>query len=847
MCQMRSSAGIMLGILLAPLGFTGFVVGQVVSTWTNAAGNSSWTDPGNWSHSVPDAQGNWPKNGNGGYTYHPTIDLAANVAINEPIELDALSVLGFNRFIIGEAEITVTGQSVFSGFSGFGGGGGMFKPQGGLSVPSGTFRITGWTMAADQVALGSSAIVSLHNGAQVNLNGTLTFDGSGGITSDLGSQMKLAGGAMIDKGGQAGTVGSVIAPLQIDGGALRSTAGELRIGPVFQYVGNQSIISTGNVDIGAGAQVTFDSHKVAIFDTLNVASAADGILKFNNCTVELHAALVGDAGPVVLAGGTLEGFNSSSSFILQGDFVLDGGGLKGMINNDGGFLWRRGQIAIGASFTNQANMPGAARLEQQNGERKIFGTLINDTGAIFTHANGSLDVQGFESKRNEADGGAVTNRGLWLITGGTGMELSGCGGGFVNTANATFHKAFDSSNNHFLVAFEGNCFPAFDNQGTVICEDNELRFDLKVVKQFDLQSGTINGGTWKTINDGKIVFINLPSGGVRFGPEAKVEQVGPGSQFHPINTLKDNQGTLTLANGNNQSITPPDGTLTNTGICTLDDAALTVNGTVVNGDPSTKGYGTIDLTELSSFACNGITNHGGSTVSTSSACTFVVDGDVNNAGSMTINGPLTVQGNVYNRPLDDFGGAAELDINLVASALLANYVENKGTMKLDAVQSKISANDFKNDEDGLFFLLNADLPPLLSEPAAPITITNVATLDGALIVELAAGYTPQIGDTLPIISAGSIVGEFATLDLPALDQGEWEISYSQRDVTLSVVPANACHGDLTGNGGVDVQDLLTLLGAWGPCPGACPADINGTGTVDVQDLLLLLSTWGPCQ
>ncbi|HRQ76135.1 MAG TPA: S8 family serine peptidase [Phycisphaerales bacterium] len=57
--------------------------------------------------------------------------------------------------------------------------------------------------------------------------------------------------------------------------------------------------------------------------------------------------------------------------------------------------------------------------------------------------------------------------------------------------------------------------------------------------------------------------------------------------------------------------------------------------------------------------------------------------------------------------------------------------------------------------------------------------------------------------------------------------------------------APACPADLNNSGSVDVQDLLLLLGAWGPCAG-CPADLNNSGSVDVQDLLLLLGAWGPC-
>jgi hypothetical protein len=49
-------------------------------------------------------------------------------------------------------------------------------------------------------------------------------------------------------------------------------------------------------------------------------------------------------------------------------------------------------------------------------------------------------------------------------------------------------------------------------------------------------------------------------------------------------------------------------------------------------------------------------------------------------------------------------------------------------------------------------------------------------------------------------------------------------------------------GDIDGDGVVDVEDLLLLLGDWGDCPG-CLADLDGNGVVDVSDLLILLGSW----
>ncbi len=54
-----------------------------------------------------------------------------------------------------------------------------------------------------------------------------------------------------------------------------------------------------------------------------------------------------------------------------------------------------------------------------------------------------------------------------------------------------------------------------------------------------------------------------------------------------------------------------------------------------------------------------------------------------------------------------------------------------------------------------------------------------------------------------------------------------------------------CPWDLDANGSVNILDLLALLAAWGPNPGA-PPDFDGNGTVGILDLLTLLANWGPC-
>jgi hypothetical protein len=56
----------------------------------------------------------------------------------------------------------------------------------------------------------------------------------------------------------------------------------------------------------------------------------------------------------------------------------------------------------------------------------------------------------------------------------------------------------------------------------------------------------------------------------------------------------------------------------------------------------------------------------------------------------------------------------------------------------------------------------------------------------------------------------------------------------------------ADQGDVNGNGVVNVDDLLGVISAWGPCPAGdtCHEDVNGDGVVNVDDLLLVIQNWG---
>ena len=55
-----------------------------------------------------------------------------------------------------------------------------------------------------------------------------------------------------------------------------------------------------------------------------------------------------------------------------------------------------------------------------------------------------------------------------------------------------------------------------------------------------------------------------------------------------------------------------------------------------------------------------------------------------------------------------------------------------------------------------------------------------------------------------------------------------------------------CPGDDDGNGQVDIDDLLTVIGNFS-CSGDCDGDVDGNGQVNIDDLLMVIGNFGPCE
>ncbi len=125
-----------------------------------------------------------------------------------------------------------------------------------------------------------------------------------------------------------------------------------------------------------------------------------------------------------------------------------------------------------------------------------------------------------------------------------------------------------------------------------------------------------------------------------------------------------------------------------------------------------------------------------------------------------------------------------------------------------------------------------------------LIITGDFIADGDLNIVLLNGFTPSLGDTYHIVSAGSVTGTFDNLIGSGIGGGfALGVIYNATDILLEVI--NALQGDLDGDGFVGINDLNIVLSNWNlnVPPGNPLADPSGDGFVGIDDLNTVLGNW----
>jgi T5SS/PEP-CTERM-associated repeat protein len=129
-----------------------------------------------------------------------------------------------------------------------------------------------------------------------------------------------------------------------------------------------------------------------------------------------------------------------------------------------------------------------------------------------------------------------------------------------------------------------------------------------------------------------------------------------------------------------------------------------------------------------------------------------------------------------------------------------------------------------------------------------LLVAGDITLDGTLQVSLISPFSPAFGGSFNILDwGGTRTGQFATLDLPALNGAlAWDVKQLYTNGVLSVILA----GDYNHNGTVDAADYVVWRDALGQTGAGLAADGNGPtpgvpdGVVDQLDYDFWRSYYG---
>jgi hypothetical protein len=158
-------------------------------------------------------------------------------------------------------------------------------------------------------------------------------------------------------------------------------------------------------------------------------------------------------------------------------------------------------------------------------------------------------------------------------------------------------------------------------------------------------------------------------------------------------------------------------------------------------------------------------------------------------------------------------------------------------------QAMLDPNNLDNDSFGADIELAGNTLLVGANHAGANGITYFYTRDsnGAWAIqaqlEPSDNYPDNFGDEIHYDDGMPVIGSWAHHENGL---------YAGAVYVFDVIPVPVS-GDVTGDGVVNIADLLAVIGAWGPCAPSCPADVApsaGDGVVNVQDLLFVIASWG---
>ena len=127
---------------------------------------------------------------------------------------------------------------------------------------------------------------------------------------------------------------------------------------------------------------------------------------------------------------------------------------------------------------------------------------------------------------------------------------------------------------------------------------------------------------------------------------------------------------------------------------------------------------------------------------------------------------------------------------------------------------------------------------LLEGNSTGIAVTEQSgtiTLEGTMVTGNSGGIYCETNNAQIILIRSRVCGNGVT---------QIDCEYQDGGCNLVALACPSTCPDVTDDGIVNIQDILTLIAAWETC--TPNTDLNFDGTVDISDLLLVIAGWGPC-
>jgi fibronectin-binding autotransporter adhesin len=585
----------------------------------------------------------------------------------------------------------------------------------------------------------NSGSYAVNAGTKTTLEGTITNSGSitlAGSSLSLGNSVTLGGkGTVVLSNSSSNLITGAVSGLTL------TTANTIEGAGTISKLG---IVNTGTIEANQSTPLLIlpnatglnneGTLSVAAGETMAIGTSSGGaLLNYSSNTL---------TGGTYNISGTL-GFGASGTSIVTdaANIALTGSAAKIIdfagqnVLTDLAAITSAGSLTLssGANFTTAGNFTNDGRLTVNTGtDFALSGALSNFNGSTDALTAGSYTV-----------GGKLAFAGANIVTDAANITLDGSGE-ILNTTNDKNGLA-----NLATIAADGSLtlqgkadfttVGNFTNKGTITIDPGSALTISGALTNFNSSTGTLTKGTYQLSGTLEFTGANIVTNA------ASLTIAGPAAQIlngtaNGLANFANNTGTLSL--GGDRVLTTGSTAFTNSGTVKVSSGSgLTVGG----GNSFTQSAGTTTV-DGTLTASNGIT---------------ITGGTILGMGKLNSNVSVGGSGTAPTMNVGDSGKAGLL-------AITGNYTQ-LATATMNS------------------FIGGATVGTQYSQ----LQVSGSASLAGTLTVTLASGFTPTIGSTFTVMTAGSISGTFSDSTIAISSSEHFNVSYTSTGVVLTVASGAA--------------------------------------------------------